>query len=369
MKIASWFLILVGFAVLGAVMFFGFDAVGQEYVKVAHQASLVTDNVITQYLSDKVSKPKEYTVVLVGDMMLDRGVESKINQFGNGDFNFAFDNIRHILTAADVTFGNLEGSLSDVGADTGKPYSFRFKPELAGALQNAGFDVMALANNHILDWGRTSLCATVGNLEAVGIFGSGAGCETNRAEQAYIHELPDGTELGFLSYTEFYKEGYAREETPGLARYTEENMTTRTAELKEQGVDIVFVSLHWGAEYHTRSNEKQQNLARLLVDAGADVIVGHHPHVAQEIEKYKDSWIIYSLGNFIFDQNWSEQTMKGLLANVVIRDGEVADIERVVTYLNENYQPTIDPKGEYDYLAGAELEAAHEEYHKQGAHR
>lgn len=369
MKLVSWFLILIGFAGLSIAMLFGFDAIGAEYVKIAEQARAASDNVVTQYITEKISKPKEYTVVLVGDMMLDRGVESKINAVGNGDYNFAFDNIRHILTAADVTFGNLEGSLSNVGADTGKPYSFRFEPELAGALQNAGFDVLALANNHILDWGRSSLCATVGNLEAVGIFGSGAGCETNRAEQAYIHELPDGTQLGFLSYTEFYKGGYAREDTPGLAHYTEDNMTMRITELKERGIDIVFVSLHWGLEYHTRSDEKQQALARTLVDAGADVVVGHHPHVAQEIEKYKDSWIIYSLGNFIFDQNWSEQTMKGLLANVVIRDSEIADVESVVTYLNENYQPAIDPEGEYEYLAGAGLEAAHEEFHRQGAHR
>lgn len=369
MKITSWFLIIVGFAGLGAAMFFGFDAVGQEYTTIAEQSRMRTDSVVTQYITDKISKPKEYTVVLVGDMMLDRGVKSKVYQFGGGNYDFLFENIHHILQSADVTFGNLEGSLSNVGADTGKPYSFRFETKTASALQTAGFDVVALANNHILDWGRNSLCETVKNLEAVGIFGSGAGCETNRAEQAYIHELPDGTKLGFLSFTEFYKGGYAREDAAGLAQYTEENMKNRIADLKEKGIDIIFVSIHWGTEYHTRSNELQQNLARTLVDAGANIIVGHHPHVAQEVEKYKDSWIIYSLGNFIFDQKFSEQTMKGLLANVVIRDGVVADIEPIVVYLNENYQPAIDPEGKYEYLAGTELEAAHQEYHRIGAPR
>jgi poly-gamma-glutamate capsule biosynthesis protein CapA/YwtB (metallophosphatase superfamily) len=369
MKILSWFLIIIGFAGLAGVMFFGFDSIGAEYAKIAEQASTSTNNVVTQYIKDKISKPKEYTVVLVGDMMLDRGVKSKVYEFGEGNYDFVFENIHHVLAEADVTFGNLEGSLSDVGADTGKPYSFRFETQTANALQAAGFDVLALANNHMLDWGRNSLCETVKNLEAVGIFGSGAGCNSERAEKAYMHELGDGTKLGFLSFTEFYKGGYARDDAAGLARFSEENMTKRITELKEQGTDIVFVSLHWGTEYHTRSNEAQQNLARTLVDAGADVIIGHHPHVAQEIEKYKDSWIIYSLGNFIFDQKFSEQTMKGLLANIVIRDGEVANIEPIVVYLNKNYQPTVDPDGEYEYLAGTELTEAHEEYHRMGAPR
>lgn len=352
MKIFSWFLVISGFAVLGTTMFFGIEAIGNEYSKVADSASSSVSTVFNQYKKTKVITPDEYTVVLVGDMMLDRGVKARVGSVMGGDYNKIFDNIRSVLSGADVTFGNLEGSISNVGADTGKPYSFRFEPEVASAVANAGFDVVSLANNHIFDWGHDSLCATLTNLTAVNVFGVGAGCNKERADQSYVKTFPDGTKIAFLAFTEFYKGGFARDETPGLAHYDIDNMKQRITDMKEKGVDIIFVSFHWGIEYDTRSSKAQQDLAKTLIDSGADVIVGHHPHVAQEVEKYKDSWIIYSLGNFVFDQKFSEETMKGLLANVVIRDKAVVEIEPIVIYLNENYQPSIDPDGKYTYLKG-----------------
>ncbi|MBP6925877.1 MAG: CapA family protein [Candidatus Pacebacteria bacterium] len=363
MKILSWVLVVCGFLVLAGVLFFGLDAIALEYNKINNYATVAMNDMFDRYVAVKDKTPEQYRVLLVGDIMLDRGVKSKVYQYG-GDYAFLFNDITDVLSSADITFGNLEGSVSDVGADTGKPYSFRFEPKIVDALAGAGFDVVALANNHTFDWGHESLCASVSHLDRVGIFGSGAGCDTARAEQPFIKELSDGTMIGFLSFTEFYKGGYATEDRAGLARYTEENMLQRIADLKTNGTDVVFVSIHWGTEYHTRSNEMQQELGRKFIEAGADVVVGHHPHVAQEIEKYQDGWIIYSLGNFIFDQKFSEQTMKGLMAEVIIQDGAVASLGSHIVRLNENYQPGVDLEGKYEYVDGAELEAAHVESHR-----
>ena len=110
---------------------------------------------------------------------------------------------------------------------------------------------------------------------------------------------------------------------------------------KQEEVDLVFVSIHWGEEYVDRAPERIVKIGHALVDAGVDVIIGHHPHVDQEVERYGEGWIIYSLGNFIFDQSWSENTMEGLLANIKVQDGRVYDIVPQKIQLNKNYQPEL----------------------------
>ena len=105
--------------------------------------------------------------------------------------------------------------------------------------------------------------------------------------------------------------------------------------------DIIIVSMHWGEEYQLRSNKKQQEIGRALVEAGTDIIIGHHPHVIQEIERYKNGWIAYSLGNFIFDQNFSKETMEGLMLKAIIQDKKIVEIEPVEIKINSSFQPEI----------------------------
>jgi len=326
----------------------------------------VASSVKSAFAREREAKPDVYTMLAVGDIMLDRGVEARALQ--NGGFNFIFDRIQSTLNDADIVFGNLEGPISDRGTDTGKKYSFRFLPETAPALQLAGFDVLALANNHGLDWGRGALCDTFTNLIQVQIQPIGGGCNAQSAERPVIITLDDGTQVGFLAYTEFYKGGFAREDTPGFAQYSMDNMTQRIRQLSQQ-VDVVMVSLHWGHEYHLRSNEAQQELAYSLIDAGANVILGHHPHVIQEIERHKDGWIVYSLGNFVFDQKFSEQTMQGLMARLYIVGGEVQNIQPIIVSLNDNYQPHIKEPQQYASIDDEALEEMHREYHQVGAPR
>lgn len=106
----------------------------------------------------------------------------------------------------------------------------------------------------------------------------------------------------------------------------------------QQG-DLVVVSFHWGDEYQTKHNQKQEQFAKAAIDAGADLIIGHHPHVVQEVEQYKDGWIAYSLGNFVFDQNFSKETTQGLVLKVKISGGKITNIDKQPITISNSFQP------------------------------
>lgn len=321
-------------------MYSSFEMVNADYEFDAQRAHTHWRNLIRQIKNKDISS-KTYSVVVGGDIMLDRGVEARVLSNG-GDYDFIFNNIREDLVSADLVFANLEGSSSDIGTDTNKKYSFRFDPISLDAIKDAGIDILSLANNHMLDWGRDSLCSTVENLKEKEIGFAGAGCDASEAERPYIVELEENSRIAFLAYTEFYQGAQATDSRAGMTHYDLEKITERINVIKENDeADLVFVSIHWGEEYEPRSNSIQQSWAHAVIDAGADVIIGHHPHVPQEIERYGDGWIIYSLGNFVFDQSWSEETMKGLLADIQVQGGEVKDIRPVPIQLNENFQPEI----------------------------
>jgi len=338
--------IIALFAVLQTVSFIGgvlqeTDTVNDHIVQVSSEATQ-TASVISALIEDRSEKPVE--ILLVGDLMLSRNVKSVVNKYGNGDYRYLFANIKETLSSADVVFGNLEGPISNIGEDGGKKYSFRFSPTATPAVKDAGFDVMSLANNHALDWGREALCDSAQRLLNVGITPVGAGCNEVQANQPFFKEV-NGNLLAFLAFTEFEIWGAAGVDKPGLSKWDVDYIADKVSMLKNfSDVDVIFVSLHWGDEYQTRSSEKQQTLGQALIDAGADVIIGHHPHVAQEIERYKDGRIIYSLGNFIFDQNFSQETMKGLMARVVVKNGGVLDIEPIELELDEHYRPSVANK-------------------------
>lgn len=281
-----------------------------------------------------------YTVVVGGDLMFDRGVEAGLKKNEKG-YDFLFEYVSDYLNEADLVFANLEGSMSDIGTDTGKKYSFRFEPAAAPAMSLAGFDVLSLANNHMLDWGRDSLCATIQHLKDSNLNYVGAGCDGTEAEAPYITTLGN-TKIALLAYTEFYKGAHATDDRAGMSHYDMGLIAERVQDLKEnQGVDVVMVSMHWGEEYLNRAPERIVDLGQEFVDMGVDVVIGHHPHVDQEIERYGDGWIIYSLGNFVFDQSWSEETMQGLLAEIKVQNKRVYDIVPVPIQLNNVFQPQI----------------------------
>lgn len=292
-------------------------------------------------LEEEAKKETVYRVTVVGDIMLDRGVKTRVKQ-NSGDYNFPFQFMKSHFSDSDYVFANLEGSVSSVGADTGKPFSFRFEPAVAPAIAAAGIDLVSLANNHILDWGRDSLCATTTHLEKVNVAFVGAGCNNDQAEKSTLVTLGN-TKIAFLAYTEFYQGAHATATAPGLSEYSMTKIGEKIKALKEnEKVDLVFVSMHWGDEYKPRANNYQVTTGYKLIEMGADLVIGHHPHVKQEIERYKNGWIIYSLGNFIFDQSWSKETMEGLMVDISIQNKKIISLEPIDLLINKDFQPTIE---------------------------
>lgn len=297
---------------------------------------------------------KPYTLLFVGDLMLSRGVDYMVKKYGGGDFRYPFLKIADELKKADFLFGNLEGPISDRGENQGSIYSFRAEPKAAGGLMFAGFDVMSVANNHILDWGRDALTDTISVLNINGIKSVGAGKNNEEANKPVLFVLGSppageaglpagqaGLRLAVFAYTNLMPQSLeATANRPGLSSFSIEKASEAIRAAK-QSADIIIVSFHWGDEYQTRSNALQQKIAHAMIDAGADLIVGHHPHVVQELEEYKGGHIIYSLGNFIFDQNFSEDTRKGLIAKVTVRDKKIENVEPIEIHFTKTFQPEI----------------------------
>ena len=280
------------------------------------------------------------SLLFTGDIMLSRGVANQIEK--HNDYKYPFLKIAETIKSADLSFGNLEGPISARGANQGSQYSFRDDPRVVEGLKFAGFDILSVANNHIFDWGQEALMDTLSIAHDNGIETVGAGENFEKANMPVIKNI-SGTKIAFLAYTNLYPESLgARKNKPGISSFDIERIKKEIAEMKNsQTADIVVVSFHWGDEYQTKANNSQKNIAHSLIDAGADLIIGHHPHVIQEIERYQNGWIAYSLGNFIFDQNFSEETKTGLILKAKIQNKKITDIEQIKIKINGTFQPEI----------------------------
>lgn len=282
-------------------------------------------------------------LAFTGDIMLSRGVDAEMQRAD--DFRFPFLSIADYLRSFDLVFGNLEGPISDRGENQGSIYSFRAEPDSIKGLTYAGFKAVSVANNHIFDWGPLALADTIQILKDNDIDPVGAGRNESEANQPYVADIR-GTKIGFLAYTDLYPQSSrAFEADPGLSDFRADSILEAVRRLKAK-TDIVVVSFHWGVEYATHSNAHQEELAHELVDAGADLVIGTHPHVPEEVERYKNSWIAYSLGNFVFDQGFSKETMGGIIGVAEIKDKHVESFQTVPISMNSKFQPELSlPEG------------------------
>ena len=289
----------------------------------------------------KLPEEPEITIYAVGDIMLDRGVEYKVKKEGKGDFKFPFLKIARELNKADILFGNLEGPISNRGKKVGSIYSFRMDPKAVEGLKYAGFDILSLANNHMLDYQRVALEDTMKILSHAEIGYVGAGPNEIEAFSLKIKDVRD-IKVGFLAYTNLGTKSWkATGKRPGLAWITGKDIKRIQEDVRnaKKKVDILIVSLHSGQEYTSEPTAFQKNFDKACINAGADIILGQHPHVVQRIEKYKNGWIAYSLGNFVFDQSFSQETMNGLLLEIIIRSGKIEDVIPKKIRLSKFFQP------------------------------
>ena len=285
------------------------------------------------------SPPARFTLLFAGDIMLDRGVEYKLKQNG-ADWKFPFLLIADELRKADMVFANLESQISDKGYNVGSIYSFRADPASLEGLVFAGIDVVSVTNNHSFDYTKAAFSDSLLRLQAADIAYTGGGQNIAEAREPVIKDI-QGTRIGFLAYSSFGGASWqATQNQSGILFMDENNLDQLQIDIQraKQKADILVVSIHAGNEYQKYPTAFQQEFGRKAIDAGADLVIGHHPHVTQPLEQYKNGWIAYSLGNFIFDQAFSAETMQGAILQVTLLDKQITQVELRQTKLNENYQ-------------------------------
>ncbi|MEM7208735.1 MAG: CapA family protein [Pseudomonadota bacterium] len=288
----------------------------------AHDSAL--DEIDQKAAPAEVQDPT-VTVIAGGDMMLG-GTGTEFYRRDN--YNYAFSNVRDLLTRADVFIGNIETALTysdEILVE--KKYRFRNPPDLvSAALARAGLDIANLANNHSLDYGYSGLDDTIISLESLGIQTIGAAYNSIAARQPAIIDI-QGTRIGFLAYSNtFPEEFWAGQERPGTAFGHEHHVRNDVQKLLAERADVAIVSFHWGREGTTELRDYQVLLGRAAIDAGASVVIGHHPHILQAVERYGDGAIAYSLGNFTFG-SYSRSAKTSALAQMSFRGNKLSRIE------------------------------------------
>jgi poly-gamma-glutamate synthesis protein (capsule biosynthesis protein) len=243
-----------------------------------------------------------FRLAAMGDVMLARDVG---RHFAATPEDFRMDDVRSTLEGFDIVTVNLENPVGIKGSPdpTQDPHvTFRAGPETLDVLKRLGVSVVSLGNNHMLDYGSTSLVETLELLDAAGIGWVGAGRNYDEANRPLI-VARNGRRIAFLSYAFIYSANtrMAGSSTAGVADHRLSRILPRIRELRRSGCDVV-VSIHWGKEYSFYPLPYQMRAARRMVDHGAALILGHGPHYPQGLERYRDAQIVYSMGNFIFDE-------------------------------------------------------------------
>jgi poly-gamma-glutamate synthesis protein (capsule biosynthesis protein) len=283
------------------------------------------------------------TLAAVGDVMLARDVGDAIVREGPG---VVFAGVREVLTAADIAVVNLECAISDLGEPLAKEYTFRAPVAAVGALMDAGVDVAGQGNNHALDYGREALMDTRARVTGAGIGVTGSGADSEEAHEPVILNR-NGLRVAFLAYADLRTglgpgDWSAADGQPGVAVLDVERMAADIAAAKATA-DIVAVLIHFGVEGSFEANGDQRYAARSAIDAGATLVLGHHPHVLQEVEEYGGGLIAYSLGNFVFDgfEGYSGGTDSAILRVTLDRTG-VAGWEMLPVAIGYRGFPILD---------------------------
>ena len=299
-------------------------------------SSILNDSNNEKYTQNDVSD--EVKMIAVGDIMLSREVERKM--INNGDFKYPFLKTAEKTKTGDIIFGNLETSIINGRAIQNNEMVFRTDLRAVEGLVFAGFNVLSLANNHIMNFGRDGLESTIKILDENNISHIGAGMSEEEIYKPVIKDIK-GTKFAFLGFTyNFDQRKSSNGEIYGMANMSIAKMEENVKKTKSKN-DIVIVSMHAGTEYKISSSSFQENFAQRAIDAGADLIIGHHPHVVQNVQKYKQGYIIYSLGNFVFDQMWSNETRLGAIAEITFQNKKIKSIEFIPVKIYDYSQPAI----------------------------
>jgi poly-gamma-glutamate capsule biosynthesis protein CapA/YwtB (metallophosphatase superfamily) len=269
--------------------------------------------------------PKEATIYLLGDIMLGRTVMTTSQD--KNDFVYPFQKVKNELNIADLIFANLENPLVSNCPRHFDGLKFCADPQMIEGLKEANVSVVTIANNHTRNYGQSGYDETRKILSENGI-------EYVGDNNLVIEEIND-TKFGFIGFD--FLTNVPTEQDYQLIKDSDSK------------VDVLIVGVHWGAEYKNSANKYQIEYAKKMVESGADVIAGHHPHWVQNIEyieglpssdgSIESKPVYYSLGNFVFDQMWSEETKKGMAVKLTFEGKKLVKEEKLQVYIKERGQP------------------------------
>ena len=285
---------------------------------------LTIDQIFTTEKSLYDTSSTRWSLVVTGDIIPARSVNFGATK--RNDYLWAFSNIASLLSKGDITYTNLESPLLSTCPVTVEGMIFCGSTKHIEGLKSAGIDVVSFANNHIGNYGVKGIEETKALLEKNGILVNGI--------EGAVYTQIKGVKLAFLSYNEIG----AKE--PMVSWLDETVMKQEIIEAKKQA-DMVFVGMSWGIEYTDHPTDTQREIAKIAIDAGADMILGNHPHWVQGIEFYKGKLIMYALGNTIFDQMWSEETKKGMIGIATFDGVKLIDMTFHPTYIVDYGQSTL----------------------------
>jgi len=314
-----------------------------------------------------------WTLVAAGDVMLDRRVAATVKAERRG-VDWPFDGgtariaghvccnpvgnptavgrrtghagaVRAVLSGADLALANFENAAPDDYAYHATGYTFTADPALIEGLRNAGIDWVSVANNHVRNAGGPGLVETLANLDRWGISHSGAGATLGEARRASLFEV-GGVTVGILGYDTIRPDFAATPTRAGTNEMSAARVRADVAAARAAGADLVIVFPHWGIEYTAQTSARQRQLAHAAIDAGADLVIGSHPHWAGGVEVYDGKPIFYCLGDFVFDIDLSEQTLEGIVPELTFVGTRLVQVRiRPYLILDASQPNWLDPAG------------------------
>jgi poly-gamma-glutamate synthesis protein (capsule biosynthesis protein) len=289
----------------------------------------------TQRTEDKV------ILVLLGDVAPGRSMESQLSRYGSG---YPWAGLEPLLQDADLAMANLECVLTTQGSPMNKSYLIRAHPRWGQTLAEAGMGLVTLANNHALDFGQAGLKETMSTLQDLGIATVGAGPSREAAHRPALYNL-DGVRVGVLGYAAARWNGSADVPATDQLAWARPAAVQADVRAVRDQVDLVIVLLHAGTEYATTPSSDQVAVAHAAIDAGTDLVVGHHTHVTQTVERYKHGLIVYGLGDALFDIPRSAAMQGDLLRVHATRDG-LSQVELWPFWIDDAIRPRLLDAGE-----------------------
>lgn len=323
-KIKKQVLFLVGFCV---TIFSLILVAGFLYKSRPTKKSSVYNTPIIQKNIPEPIIPPTINLVVTGDVIPARSVNVQALQ--RNDFLWPYKEIASLTKLGDLTLINLEAPLLKDCPPTTEGFVFCGDSRHIQGLKLMGTDIANVANNHFSNYGQAGIEETVQALNQEGIIVSGLPTQP-------VYSLVKGTKFAFLGYNDIAR-------YDGIANADTKVMEVQIKEA-DKIADVVVVSMHWGNEYIYEPTPRQRELAYFAIDNGADLLIGNHPHWVQAEEYYKGKFIKYAHGNTVFDQMWSEETIKGVIGKYTFQNNELINVDFTPTYIIDYGQPTLNYK-------------------------